>query len=45
VENYIKQKINPDRDYRNDKFITQDQLEQYNVNLEIERDMLNIIKV
>ena len=40
MENYIKQKINPDRDYRNDKFITQDQLEQYNVNLEIERDML-----
>lgn len=40
VENYVKQKINPDRDYRNDKFITGDQLEQYNINLEIERDML-----
>jgi len=40
VENFIKQKVNPDRDYRNDKFITGDQLEQYNINLEIERDMI-----
>ncbi|ORX58368.1 hypothetical protein BCR36DRAFT_111075 [Piromyces finnis] len=40
VDNYLKQKVNPDRDYRNDKFITGDQLEQYNINLEIERDMI-----
>ncbi|OUM67970.1 hypothetical protein PIROE2DRAFT_19929 [Piromyces sp. E2] len=40
VDNFIKQKVNPDRDYRNDKFITGDQLEQYNINLEIERDMI-----